>query len=283
MLGLLRSVHSPVRRSKNCCSNRTSNVELADPLRPSSLQHSSMRFLRAFFIAIFTAFVGCVLAFFVGDYLTRLAHVPEMEGQRGMTIVFLCAPLGILAGLVIGIISSILVGRQGLAGFLIAQGWSLLIVCGLAGLLVGVPYVLSDKPPRIDGKRLELQFELRAPATFKIPEQPDGYSIQVSLYIDNRQSEFAFIDWNSITKDAEHVTIPGNVPLLTHSKTRSLLASIGNEPGGSQFIELKIPPAPTKQDETWSEWIFATQRGGDLSPVPEPERFAVRYRVRPAD
>jgi hypothetical protein len=242
-----------------------------------------MRFLRAFFIAIFTAFVGCVLAFFVGDYLTRLAHVPEMEGQRGMTIVFLCAPLGILAGLVIGIISSILVGRQGLAGFLIAQGWSLLIVCGLAGLLVGVPYVLSDKPPRIDGKRLELQFELRAPATFKIPEQPDGYSIQVSLYIDNRQSEFAFIDWNSITKDAEHVTIPGNVPLLTHSKTRSLLASIGNEPGGSQFIELKIPPAPTKQDETWSEWIFATQRGGDLSPVPEPERFAVRYRVRPAD
>jgi hypothetical protein len=242
-----------------------------------------VRFLRAFLIALFTAFAGCILAFFVGDYLTRLAHVPEMEGQRGMTVIFLCVPLGILAGLVIGIVASILVRRQGPAGFLIAQGWSLLIVCGLAGLLVGVPYVLSDKPPRIDGKRLELQFELRAPATFKIPEQPDGYSIQVSLYIDNRQSEFALIDWNSITKDAEHVTIPGNVPLLTHSKTRSLLASIGNEPGGSQFIELKIPPAPTKQDETWSEWIFATQRGGDLSPVPEPERFAVRYRVRPAD
>ena len=41
-----------------------------------------MRFLRAFFIALFTAVVGCVLAFFVGDYLTKLAHVPEMEGQR---------------------------------------------------------------------------------------------------------------------------------------------------------------------------------------------------------
>jgi hypothetical protein len=242
-----------------------------------------MRFLRAFFVALLTAIIGCLLAFFVGDYLTRLAHVPEMEGQRGMTVIFLCVPLGILAGLVIGIISSVLVGRQGLAGFLIAQGWSLLIVCGLAGLLVGVPYVLSDKPPRIDGKRLELQFELRAPATFKIPDQPDGYSIQVSLYIDNRQSEFAFIDWQSIRKDPEHITIPGSVPLLTHSKTRSLLASIGNEPGGSQFIELKIPPAPTKQDETWSEWILATQRGGDLSPVPEPERFAVRYRVRPVD
>jgi hypothetical protein len=242
-----------------------------------------MRFLRVCCGGLLTAAVGCFLGFFVGDYLTRLAHVPEMEGQRGMTIVFLCAPLGILAGLVIGIVSGLLVRRQGFAGFLIAQGWSLLIICGVAGLLIGVPYLLSDKPPRIDGKRLELQFELRAPATFKIPDQPDGYGIRVSLYTDNRQSRFAFIDWNSITKNAEHVTIPGNVPLLTHSKSRSLLASIGNEPGASQFIDLKtLPAAPRKENETWSDWTLATQRA-DLTPVPETERIAVRYRVRPVD
>jgi hypothetical protein len=241
-----------------------------------------MRVLRALFIALFTAFVGCVLAFFVGDYLTRLAHVPEMEGQRGMTMFFLCVPLGILAGLVVGIVSAIVVRRQGLAGFLVAQSWSLLIVCGVAGVLAGVPYLLSDKPPRIDGKRLELQFELRAPATFKIPDQPDGYNIRVGLYTDNRQSQYAFIDWTGITKDSQHATVPGHVPLLTHSKTRSLLASIGNEPVASQFIELRIPPAPRKEDETWSDWIFATQRA-DLSPVSEPERMALRYRVRPVN
>jgi hypothetical protein len=241
-----------------------------------------MRVLRGLFIASFTAFVGCVLGFLVGDYLTKLAHVPEMEGQRGMTIFFLCVPLGILAGLVIGIISSILVRRQGFAGFSLAQGWSLLIVCGLAGLLAGVPYLLSDKPPTIGGKRLELQFELRAPATSEIPNQPDGDSVRVCLYTDNRQDRYAFIDWNAITKDAEHSTIPGHVPLLTHSKTRSLLALIGNEPAGSQFIELKIPPAPRKEDETWSDWIFATQRA-DLTAVPESERMALRYRVRPVD
>jgi hypothetical protein len=205
-----------------------------------------------------------------------------MEGQRGMTIFFLCVPLGILAGLVIGIVSAIAVRRQGLAGFLVAQGWSLLIVCGFAGLLVGVPYLLSDKPPAIDGKRLELQFELRAPVTFKIPDRPDGYSIRVSLYADNRQNQYAFIDWSGITKDAEHATVPGHVPLLTHSKTRSLLASIGNEPVASQFIELKIPPVPRKEDQTWSDWIFATQRA-DLSPIPETERMAFRHRVRPVN
>ena len=67
------------------------------------------------------------------------------------------------------------------------------VVCSLAGLLFGVPYLLSDKTPRIDGKQLELQFEFRAPSTVKIPDQPDGYSIRASLYLDNRQSEFAFI------------------------------------------------------------------------------------------
>jgi hypothetical protein len=238
-----------------------------------------MRVLRALFTALFTAFVGSVLAFVVGDYLTRLAHVPEMEGQRGMTVLFVCVPLGILAGLIIGIVSAVAVRRQGFGGFLVAQAWSLLIVCGVASLVGGVPYLVSDKPPRIDGKRLELQFELRVPAVFKIPGQPDGYSMRVSLYTDNQQSRFAFIDWNSITKDTQHVTVPGNVPLLTHSKTRSLLASIGNEPGASQFIELRVPPAPRKEDETWSDWIFATQHA-DLSPVAEPERMTLRYRVQ---
>lgn len=206
----------------------------------------------------------------------------DMEGGRGMFVVFACAPLGILLGLVIGIIVSILVRRQGFTGFLVAQGWSLLIVCGVAGLFAGVPYLLSDKPPRIDGKRLEVQFELRAPPAFKIPDQPDGYSVRVSLYADNRQNQYAFIDWANITKDAEHITIPGHVPLSTHSKDRSLLASIGNEPVASQFIALKIPPAPRKEDESWSDWIFATQRA-DLSPIPEPEQMALRYRVRLLD
>jgi hypothetical protein len=242
-----------------------------------------MRILRGLLIALLTAFAGCILAFFVGDYLTKLAHVPEMEGQRGMTVFFLCVPLGIIAGLVIGIIASILVRREGPAGFFVAQGWSLLVLCGVAGLLGGVPYLLADKPPKLDGKRLNLEFELRAPATLKIPEKPDGYSIQVSLYTNNRQSDFAFIDWSSITKEAGHVIIPGKVPLLTHSKTRSLLASIGNEPTASQFVELKnLPPAPRKEDEAWSDWIFATERA-DLTPIPDSERFAIRYRVHPIE
>src|SRR5206468_10043906 len=218
-----------------------------------------MRLLRAFFVALLTAVVGCVLAFFVGDYLTRLAHVPEMEGQQGMTIIFLCVPLGILAGLVIGIISSILVRRQGPAGFVIAQGWSLLIVCGLAGLLVGVPYVLSDKPPKIDGKFLTLDFEVRVPPSVQLPGEMHDYTVSVSLYTNGTQTRVAQIDPRSIKKDSTGATLSGSVPILSHAASRQLFPSIANTEHGSQFIPLDLPAAPRKENETWSDWIFATQ------------------------
>jgi hypothetical protein len=36
-----------------------------------------MGVVRGLVIALLTAFAGCILAVFVGDYLTKLAHVPK--------------------------------------------------------------------------------------------------------------------------------------------------------------------------------------------------------------
>jgi hypothetical protein len=238
-----------------------------------------MRFLRAFLVALLTAIVGCVLAFFVGDYLTRLGHMSNMEGGRGMFVVFVCAPLGILVGFVIGIVSSLLIPRQGAVGFFIAQGWSLLIVCALAGLLVGVPYLLSDKPPRIGGKELSLEFELRVPQAFSIPDTPSGDSVRVNLYSGNRETTYAFINWASIKRAPEGAIIPGRVDLLDRNPARSLFAVVGNDPMAGQFITLKLPSNPRLEDEQWSDWIHATPQA-NLGPIPEPAQFSARYRVR---
>ena len=237
-----------------------------------------MRVLRAVAVTLLSAIAGGVLAIFVGDYLTQLFHVPNMEGQRGMMVFFACLPIGILAGFVTGVVVSVCVLRR--RGFLMALGLSIVIVAAVGALVGGIPYLLSDKPPRIDGEQLELEFQLRVPPSIKIPDQPDGYSVRVALYVDNIQSCYAFIDWNSIAKDSEHTTISGKAPIETHSKIRSLLASFGNEPGASQFLEIQLPPSPRRKDENWSDWVFATQLA-DLSAVPEPDRFAIRYRVQP--
>jgi hypothetical protein len=63
---------------------------------------------------------------------------------------------------------------------------------------------------------------------------------------------------------------------------RDLLVSIESEGGASQFIKLKLRAKSTKEDEEWSDWMTARERA-DLSPVPEGERIAVRYRVQPEE
>ena len=260
---------------------------LLDNARPQLLKSSAnslkfMRILRGLLVVVLTAFAGCILAFFVGDYLTKLAHVPEMEGQRGMMVIFLCVPLGILAGLVIGVIVSILIQRQGLIGFLVAQGWSLLIVCGLAGLLVGISYALSDKPPRIDGKYLTLDFEVRVPASIQLPAQVHEYTVSVSLYTDGTQTRVAYIAPQSIKKDAAGAKFSGTLPILSHRASRQLFPSIANVEHGSQFVPLDLPAAPRKENEAWSDWTFATQYA-DETPATGSERMSARYRVRPIE
>jgi MFS family permease len=241
-----------------------------------------MRIWRIVIVAFITAVVGCFLGVVAGDYITRMLHVSEMEGGRGMMVFFFCAPLGGIAGCVIGLIVAIATKRPGWSGFLFAQGIAIFIAGAIAGIFAGIIYLGSDKPPKIDGKFLTLDFELRVPASVKIPAEPDGYSIRVSLYANNRDNRYAFIDWSSIVRAPDHITIPGHADLISHSANRSLMASIGNEAGGTQFMEVNIPARPRKEDEKWSEWTTATQRG-DLSPVPPAERFSIRYRVRELD
>ena len=241
-----------------------------------------MRFLRAFAIGVITAVVGMFLAIFASDYLTRLYHVSDMEGQRGMAVIFLFAPLGLIAGFLIGVIAALRTRWAGFVGFIKTQGLSILIVIATGGAVSGVLWLGADKPPKIGGKELMLEFELKIPLAIQIPAELNDDTIRASLYVDNRENRHASIDLKSMTKQDSYLIVSGTVELMSHSANRSLFASIGNEAGASQFIDLRnLPAAPRKENETWSDWTPATQRA-DLSPVPEPERIAVRYRVRPA-
>jgi hypothetical protein len=223
------------------------------------------------------------LAIFASDYLTRLYHVSDMEGQRGMAVIFLFGPLGLIVGFLIGVIAALRTRWSGAVGFIKTQGLASLIVIAIAGAVSGLLWLGADKPPKIDGKELVIEFELKIPPAIQIPEGLNDNTIRASLYANNKDNRYASIDLKSMTKQDGYVIVSGTAALMSHSANRSLFASIGNEPGGSQFIDLKtLPAAPRKENETWSDWTLATQRA-DLTPVPEPERIAVRYRVRPVD
>jgi hypothetical protein len=106
--------------------------------------------------------------------------------------------------------------------------------------------------------------------------------VSASLYASRRDNRNAELDFKSIRRENGAVILPGTAALMSRNADRSIMVSLEIQSGGSQYLPLKLPASPRHENETWSEWIFATQRA-NLSPIPEPDRIAVRYRVRPVE
>jgi len=241
-----------------------------------------VRALRVITIAFLTAIAGGILSVVASLYLTELYHVSNFEGERGMLIFFALAPLGLIIGFIIGLVVALRSRENGFGGFARAKGIALGIALGLAAIVSGVLYLAADHPPKLDGKPLALEFELKIPPALKLPAQPDVQTLHASLYANNRDNRYALLDYNKIASRDGYFFVPGKASLLSQTVNRDLLVSIENEGGASQFIKLKLRAKPRKEDEAWSDWMTATERA-DLTPVPESEKIAVRYRVQPED
>ena len=238
-----------------------------------------MKVLRVLAIALLTAITGTALSIAASLYLTELYHVSNFEGGRGMLIFFALAPLGFVVGLIIGLIVALLSRGTGFSGFAKAQGIAFGVTTSLAAIVSGILYLAADHPPTLDGKSLALEFELKIPPTLKLPAQANVQTLHASLYANDRNNRYALLDYDKIETRDGFVFVPGKASLLSQTLNRDLLVSIESEGGASQFIKLKLRAKPTKDDEAWSDWLLATERA-DLSPVPEGERIAVRYRVQ---
>jgi MFS family permease len=238
--------------------------------------------LRVVAIALLTAIAGGILSTAASLYLTELYHVSNFEGGRGMLIFFALAPLGFIVGLIIGLIVALLSRGTGFSGFAKAQGIALAVTISLAAIVSGTLYLAADHPPTLNGKSLALEFEVKIPPTLKLPAQPSVQTLHASLYANDRDNRYALLDYDKITTRDGFVFVPGKASLLSQTFNRDLLVSIESEGGVSQFIKLKLRAKPTKEDEAWSDWMTATERA-DLSPVPDGERIAVRYRVQPEE
>jgi MFS family permease len=129
--------------------------------------------LRVIAIAFLTAIAGGSLSVVASLYLTELYHVSNFEGGRGMLIFFALAPLGLIVGFLIGLVVALRSRENGFGGFARAQGIAFGIALGLAAIVSGVLYFAADHPPKLDGKSLALEFELKIPPALKLPAQPN--------------------------------------------------------------------------------------------------------------
>jgi MFS family permease len=243
---------------------------------------SRMRALRVIVIAFLSAIAGAVLSVAASVYLTELYHVSNFEAGRGMLIFFALAPLGFIVGFIIGLIVALRSRGTGFGGFAKAQGIALGTAIGLAAFVSGILYLAADHPPKLDGKSRPLEFELKLPPALKLPAQSSEQTLHASLYANNRHNRYADLDYDKIASRDSYVLVPGKASLLSQTFNRDLFVAIEGEGGSGQFIKLKLSAKPRKEDEAWSDWITATEHT-DLSPVPEHERIAVRYRVQPEE
>jgi len=210
-------------------------------------------------IAFLTSVAGGILSVVASLYLTELYHVSNFEGGRGMLIFFALAPLGLIVGFIIGLVVALRSGGTGFGGFAKTQGIALAIALGLAATVSGILYLAADHPPKLDGKRLALEFELKVPPALKLPAQPRVQTLHASLYANDRDNRYALLDYDKIVSHDGYVFVPGKASLLSQTFNRDLLVSIESEGGVSQFIKLKLAAKPRKEDEAWSDWIMATE------------------------
>ena len=138
--------------------------------------------------------------------------------------------------------SASLLSARGWSGYFRAQGLSILIVAAIAGIFTGIIYLGIDKPPKIDGREIDVGFRT-ARSSFRqnsrrsqmdTPCAPASMKVIAKIVTDS-----------SIGTRLCAVRIkspsPGHVDLLTHSSSRSLLASVGNEPTAPQFFDAENP------------------------------------------
>jgi hypothetical protein len=241
-----------------------------------------MRVLRAFGIAVITGLAGMFLAFFAAEWLTRLYHVSNFEGERAYAVVFLFAPAGFVAGFVIGFVGGIFFRAPAFLGYLKAQTLSILATLCLIGSVSGFAWLNSDHTPHINGKNVALEFEVKIPPAVQLPAELNSHTLGVSLYASRRDYRGAEIDFNAIKKSDASTIVPGSAILRSRSADRELLAWYGEVSKPAQVINLvDLAPTPRAPTENWSDWIAATHYA-DLKEIPEAERMAARWRVRVA-
>lgn len=209
-------------------------------------------------------------------------HVTSFEGASGYFVVGL-ALVGMVGGFVIGLAWARAVAAATPApGFRRALGFALLTTTGILALITGVVWLSADFPPRIDGKELVMDVEVRFPANLPLPTPSEaaGYGWHVTLTADggSRPQRLGPLRVQEAVQAEGRWVVPATVFLHTSDPGKSLGIGLGNRE--SQFFRPSLPGRPTREHMVgWSPWL-TEPTSGSLKPVPPADAVAVRYRVQ---
>lgn len=233
---------------------------------------------------LITATLGGVTMGFLADRWTVWFRVSNFEGAAGFFVLFNIL-FGAVGGLAIGVICArhAIHGNEinFLRGLLVATAW----VGVLGGVLGVVSYGIADHPPRLEGRTLLLDLEIRTPPR---PLGEENSELKPMVYLENAQgrtTSYAAVDSQPARQEEGGWILPASLPLKSSSSPRTVRVYWPDGPNVT--VPVPLPPKPTRSHFGWSDWLSPASvdcRKDSVEPGADGE-VQLRYRVdfqRPA-
>lgn len=239
-----------------------------------------MTWLLTLAVGVATAVAGCVGAGVLGGLCAAWYRITTREGAAGYYVVAI-ALAGLVGGFGIGLVTARVVAAGTAPTFLRALGLSLSVLAALLILIGGIAWLGADFPPKIGGRELVVEVEVRFPPRFTVPvvDANEGYHWSVSITADHgaRSQRSGDLRMADARREEGRAVVPATVSLQTSDEGKSLGVTLGE--AQAQFFRFPLPGKPTSADMAWSPWM-TTPTLGNLTPVPDADAVAVRYRVQ---
>ncbi len=234
----------------------------------------------ALLAGVICGLTGAVLTAIAGDAIVRLFRISSFEGGAGYAVVFLFIPLGFVVGLATGTIVMRVAAPSGTAPFLMYLVLGMLTTLALLAGGYGLYYLSQDRPPRIGGKELTLETEVRL--RLKPGETIDSVAVRVSLLgsgKDNRYLDAGAARPSDEAAPEGGIVIPASGGIYSHCSTRTL--SIQRYGGLYESFDLPLAATPSIADTAWSDWAKSRWWNiNDPAQQASVEPCEARWRVR---
>jgi hypothetical protein len=237
-----------------------------------------MGWLASFAVGLCSGVIGFVIALFSAAWATEWYRIPQREGAAGF-FAFALAIFIFFGSIVLGIVCARHVAAGASSPFLKALGTTSAIIGGVAIVSLALAWLLSDPPPKMDGRRLELVIELRCPPGFTMPvldDPTDAYATIIRLPSGD-SSRWSRMDLDQSRTEEGRLVIPTVLDLDTTVPRKLLSIRLGKDL--EKLFAFDFGAKPRAKDMQWSRWIEAAYRMGSAPPAAEAT-FHMRYRVQ---
>lgn len=231
-----------------------------------------MSFLLSLLIALGVGVATLFFSGFLASKATRWLRISQREGHAGYWVAFKALLFGLF-----GAIAGFVAARKAEGDDRwLALGLGLAVALALPSLWAFLAWLSRDKEPRLHGKRVGLDFELRAPAGVRLAD--NAAQIYSYLSATRARMESSKLDFTNLQVIEGRLVLPGFVLLHTSRPDPYLVFGGERLGGGSLYFSLDLPSPLKRAGRTWGEWRRG-RSGGSKLPA-EVERFELRYRLR---